>query len=223
MWVAAFLLGFAGSLHCVGMCSPLAMLVGGRSSPALLKNRMLYHLGRALTYVTMGIAAGLLGRVIQIEGLQRYFSVAAGIAVLAILLFPEVQRYVSPAFSQLVFSLKNALKARLHASGVFSVLTFGALNGLLPCGLVYVALVMAAIQPDLFLSIVFMASFALGTVPALLGATYSAEFFKRLIPLSFNKWRAVLLAVTALIMIGRGLSQHWLPIHAGNGGITVCR
>lgn len=223
MLTAGFLLGFAGSLHCVGMCSPLALQVRGKGNTGLLINRLLYHAGRATTYLALGVVAGLLGKAIEIQGVQNYFSIAAGVVVLAILIFPNVQNYMSPMVSRALQTLKVALKSRLQATGRFAVFTFGALNGLLPCGLVYMALVIAVAQSGFISSSAFMLMFAAGTIPALLAATYSLPFLRRVLPISLAKWRMALLVITAVVLIGRGLPSHFLPIHASMEGVTICR
>ena len=64
MW-AAFILGLLGSLHCVGMCGPLAIVI---HQQALQQNRqpwvgvVLYHIGRVSTYILLGILIGLINR-----------------------------------------------------------------------------------------------------------------------------------------------------------------
>lgn len=223
MLAAAFLLGVAGSLHCVGMCSPLALQVRGEGHAGLLTNRLLYHAGRTVTYIVLGGVAGLLGKVIEIGGAQNYFSIAAGVVVLAVLIFPEMQKYFSPAVSRVLHKLKLALRSRLESASRFSVFIFGALNGLLPCGLVYTALVISVAQSGFISSSAFMLMFALGTIPALLAATYSLPFLKRVLPISLARWRMALLIVTAIVLIGRGLPEHLLPIHASMSGVTLCR
>ena len=58
---AAFVLGFAGSLHCIGMCGPLAVMISGSNQRSIFLNRLVYNLGRTLTYMVLGAAIGFIG------------------------------------------------------------------------------------------------------------------------------------------------------------------
>ena len=79
LWTA-FLLGLAGSLHCAGMCGPLAMAVPvlGSSRGAIVTSRIVYNLGRITTYVLIGLLFGIVGQTIALAGFQRWISLFAG-------------------------------------------------------------------------------------------------------------------------------------------------
>ncbi|MDH5382717.1 MAG: sulfite exporter TauE/SafE family protein, partial [Cyclobacteriaceae bacterium] len=79
MILSAFLWGFAGSLHCVGMCGPLVLLLEKKTSAnAWVQLRLPYHLGKLITYTSMGIITGLIGSVINISGFQQVISISIG-------------------------------------------------------------------------------------------------------------------------------------------------
>ncbi|HEX8040859.1 MAG TPA: sulfite exporter TauE/SafE family protein, partial [Chryseosolibacter sp.] len=81
MWSTAIIIGFAGSLHCVGMCSPLVMAVT-HARPAALLNRILYNAGRIAVYGCMGAIISGAGAMVPTHGLQDLFSVALGVILL---------------------------------------------------------------------------------------------------------------------------------------------
>lgn len=206
----AFMLGLAGSLHCVGMCGPIALALprppGSRGS--LLLGRVLYNLGRAATYAVLGAVFGLLGQTLLVAGWQRALSIAAGVLILAYLLSNQWGRgrwSMESALLRFIAPVQRALGRLLSRSAPGSLLLIGLLNGLLPCGLVYVALAGAAATGSAPLGAGFMALFGLGTTPmmlaiALLGPSIYGRFrgrFQRVIPLA--------LGVMAVLFILRGL------------------
>src|SRR5512145_2846733 len=136
----AFLLGLVGSLHCAGMCGPLALALSAksRSPDAFLARPLAYHVGRLLTYSALGLVFGLLGQTLALAGLQRWVSIAAGSAMLFAVVASSRIRVGMPAVRFVGF-LKSRLGNLLQRKSVGSQFLFGLLNGLLPCGLVYAA------------------------------------------------------------------------------------
>ncbi|MCC5844692.1 MAG: sulfite exporter TauE/SafE family protein [Verrucomicrobia bacterium] len=164
---AALILGLAGSLHCLGMCGPLALaLPAGREATHLQRalGRLAYNLGRACTYALMGIFAGLLGHVLQLGGVQRWVSILLGILLIATLLFSShhMPEWVLNTFYRPVQKGLGKLLKRRGATGLFQI---GLLNGLLPCGLVYAALAGASLQEGPLRGAAYMFIFGLGTLP----------------------------------------------------------
>ncbi|MCK5087912.1 MAG: sulfite exporter TauE/SafE family protein, partial [Melioribacteraceae bacterium] len=81
---AGFVIGFLGSFHCVGMCGPIALAlpIGNVSNFQLVIGRILYNLGRVVTYAFFGAMFGLFGKGIAIAGLQSYVSILLGASIL---------------------------------------------------------------------------------------------------------------------------------------------
>jgi sulfite exporter TauE/SafE len=209
IWTA-LMLGLAGSLHCVGMCGPLAMALPRSPGQPLnqLAGRLLYNAGRMVTYAGMGVVFGLLGQTLLMAGWQRGLSIAAGVLILAYLLSQQLGRghwSVESTLLRLVAPVQRSLGRLLTRSAGGGLFTIGLLNGLLPCGLVYVALAGAAATGDAARGALFMALFGLGTTPmmlaiSLLGPTLHGSLrgrFQRVIPLA--------LGVMAVLFILRGL------------------
>ena len=84
-------LGFLGSLHCIGMCGPIALALPSQSKSKLsfYSGRLLYNLGRVITYSIMGLIIGLIGQKINLAGYQQIISVILGIAILIAVLLPS--------------------------------------------------------------------------------------------------------------------------------------
>ena len=85
------MIGLAGSLHCIGMCGPIALAIGpGETSRAKhLMGRILYNLGRSVTYGLMGLVAGLVGRTVHVSGYQQGLSIGLGVLLFLAILLPS--------------------------------------------------------------------------------------------------------------------------------------
>jgi sulfite exporter TauE/SafE len=221
MLVAAFILGFTGSLHCVGMCGPIAMMVGGKTQQHVIVYRLLYNLGRTLTYVAMGIVVGLLGKIIQWGSVQGKISIGVGVLILLLLAIPKVQTYFLPSLSKVVLRLKQSFGRQLQSKKFSAALVTGIFNGFLPCGLVYAALAIALVQSNLSGSAMAMALFGLGTIPAMLMAAYSWQVIRKVVPWSFQRIQTVMLVLVAVLMIWRGLSSE-THLFRSHGPDVIC-
>jgi uncharacterized protein len=203
----AFLLGFLGSLHCAAMCGPLmlALPVPPGGPARFVAGRILYQLGRVATYCLLGVIAGLAGRSLLLAGFQRWISITLGIAILLGLLFSRRISLSAPVV-RLVAGLKQAMGAQLQRRGLGSLALLGLLNGLLPCGLVYVAMAGALARGGWLAGAGYMAAFGLGTLPAMLGISLSGKLFPLALRLKLR--RAIPLGVCLLagLLILRGLA-----------------
>ena len=203
----AFLLGLAGSLHCVGMCGPLALALP-RPPRHLLAGRLLYNLGRTLTYAGMGLLFGGLGQTLLMAGWQRGLSIATGLLILAYLLSGWLGRgrwSLESAALRLLAPVQRALGRLLQRTSPGGLLTIGLLNGLLPCGLVYVALAGAAATGTPAGGALFMAVFGLGTSPMMLAIALAGPALYGRLRGRFQAVIPVALGLMAVALILRGL------------------
>jgi len=203
MWlIAAISIGFIGSAHCIGMCGPLMIAVQGKSG--FRNGGWLYHIGRLLTYATLGTIAGALGSTFNMMGSQQVFSIALGIGLIALVaLWPVLKwvRSIEGRLSGLTLAI-NAWVRELGMTGPKAKFFYGVANGFLPCGLVYMGLVGAANTFTPWEGAAFMVVFGLGTVPALavlglFSQSLSLSFrnrIKRIIPFSLVLMGALLIA-----------------------------
>ena len=178
---AAFLVGLVGSLHCIGMCGPIAIAlpVPDSSNLSFFTGRILYNLGRVVTYSFLGAVLGLIGSKIALAGAQQGVSIILGVVVIIAVLLPQkYKNYFAqhPAIQKLAHPLKSNIGV-LFSKGTFSAMfLIGILNGFLPCGLVYVALAGAIASGDAVSGAAVMILFGLGTVPAMFAASVFGKF-----------------------------------------------
>jgi uncharacterized protein len=229
LW-SAFVLGLLGSLHCAGMCGPLVFALHKGSSGY---GKIAYHTGRILTYAMLGLVLGVVGLAAQLAGLQKLFSVLLGIALLASVVIPLISsrfhsHYLSTKTSrQLSGSVRKWMGKAMASNGPFRQLWLGGLNGLLPCGMVYIAIAGSLSMADYFQSSLYMIFFGMGTWPMLLAISYGSTFANHLSWLNIRRLAPVFIACLGLLLIWRGLNLHieYIPGAPGSSpfaGITIC-
>ena len=204
-------LGFLGSLHCIGMCGPIALALPSQSKSKLsfYSGRILYNLGRVVTYSIMGLVIGLIGQKINLAGYQQIVSIVLGVIILVIVLLPSrIKNYFIQLKPVQIITkkLQSTIGVLFRKGSQGSLFSIGALNGFLPCGFVYVALAGAVALGNVEKSILFMALFGIGTIPAM----FSTSIVTNLLGQNFRKriHRAipVFASVLAIIFILRGLN-----------------
>jgi len=209
--LAGFAFGFVGSLHCIGMCGPivLALPAGNQGMLRYTLGRLLYNLGRVLTYTVMGAVIGLIGAGLSLRLLQQDLSIIAGASIVAVFFVGQIARLSMPfprSLGSMLLKLQGAIASLLRESALPSLFFLGILNGLLPCGFVYLAITAAAVTADVVQGMLFMAGFGLGTVPAMVGFS----FFPRLVsPGLRSRISRILPAFTLIVgvlLIVRGLN-----------------
>jgi sulfite exporter TauE/SafE len=224
LWTA-FLLGLVGSAHCAGMCGPLALALPatGNTRASFLAGRVLYNAGRLVTYAVLGAAFGLLGQTVALAGFQRWVSLAAGVAILLGLLASGRFAISLPAISTVGW-LKASFGHLLRQRSLASVFLLGLLNGLLPCGLVYVAAASSTAQNGSLSGALFMGVFGLGTVPMMLALSLAGarmQFawrgrLQRAVPV------VAVMAATLLILRGLALGIPYVSPDLTAGSAACC-
>jgi len=222
---AAFILGLVGSLHCAGMCGPLALALpaAGNTAPGFVLGRVAYNFGRIVTYCLLGVVFGLVGQTLLLAGLQRWVSIALGLSLLLGLLASRRLTLRRPV-AMLVDQLKPRMSILLQRRSYNSLAVLGLLNGLLPCGLVYVACAGATATGNMIAGVAYMAAFGVGTVPMML----TIGLVGRLTPLGFrlNLRKAipacVFLLASLLILRGLSLGIPYLSPNLASGVPSCC-
>ena len=212
LWTA-FLIGFIGSFHCVGMCGPIALSLPYQDVTKVktAANVLLYNFGRITTYALIGLIFGLIGKSIALAGFQQGLSIAIGVLLLlaAFSIVNVEKQLVKLPFLDVLFkkvktrlayllNQKDRKKSTLYAVGFF--------NGFLPCGLVYMAIVGAISTGDVLSGSFYMAIFGIGTLPtmvsmALVGNLISLNFRRNI-----QKIIPFMLFAFAVLFILRGLN-----------------
>lgn len=225
---ASFIVGLTGSFHCLGMCGPLiiawslryrsaSQAGSGEAGPSLFPgvffHHLAFHAGRIASYVLLGaIVAGIFSSLEVHRFSMQYragFAVASGIALIGLglvifgtLPLPHfVVRFLSPQAS--IFGKSLARLANSRSPG--SKIGLGILAGLLPCGLTWAMLVAAASTLNPARGIVMMASFGLGTIPALLAAGMSATLVSARTRLFGERAAAIFIVTMGASLTIRGL------------------
>lgn len=222
----ALAIGFLGSLHCAGMCSPLAIAVTNLSKPALI-NRVLYNGGRIVSYGIQGVVAASVGFVFERTGLQGIFSVSLGV-LLIIAGFAGMTNFNVPFISSGINKLTTFIKIRLgdfmKRKSKAALITTGMLNGLLPCGLTYMALSYCVTITEPVTGFLFMFIFGLGTLPVMLGFTSLVQKLMRYFNISFSKITTFSMVFVGLLLVSRSLYSHHTSNHpVDKDGISLCR
>lgn len=225
MFITALVIGFLGSLHCAGMCSPLAMAVTNLSKLAFI-NRFTYNGGRILSYGLQGIIAASIGSIFEFTGLQNVLSITLG-TLLIIAGFSGMTSFNIPFLTGGIQKLTTFIKIRLSdfikRKTKVALIATGMLNGLLPCGLTYMALTFCLTITNPVDGFIYMLVFGLGTLPVMLGLTSVVQLLIHRFNFNFRKLTTITLVVLGVLLISRSMHMHDTTHLVGEDGITVCR
>lgn len=201
--IAAFSAGLATSIHCVGMCGPLACSVTSRSKSrehALLETTT-YHLGRIVSYTLIGLLAGMIGK----QPLSFFFDSPAVILpwlmipFLLISAFPNIVKIPRLKFLTLPY-YKAKFWAQNKPAGVAGGL-LGIISPCLPCTPLYIIFGVSLLSGSALTGATIALCFSLGTVPLLWAAQSSTRFLTKWIPGPWrNRLRSTFLITVTLIL-----------------------
>jgi sulfite exporter TauE/SafE len=226
----AFLLGLLGSLHCAVMCGPLML-----SLPIAKKNYvssalqlLLYQGGRITVYLFLGLLVGLVGNSITIFTNQETLSVIVGSLLLLFTLLHFSGRHFGAfnRFQSQLISPIGKLMGKVYGLPFWGFLA-GMLNGLIPCGMVYLALATALNAGSVKGAASFMMLFGLGTTPLMLAISLGGIYLKRYVRFSPNKlipWFTLFLGVL-FIFRAAGLGVPFISPnqHLQHGSAVECK
>ena len=181
---AAFITGLLGSAHCLGMCGGISGLFAVNVSVQALKQQfskaVAYNVGRVATYAVLGIIVALLGKgaVGSIPYLAAPVRLASGALIILVGLQVafgwRVLSVVENAGAALWRRVAPSAKGLVPVENIMQALGLGLVWGLLPCGLVYSILLLAATTAEPSSGAVVMIAFGLGTMPAMIATGVSA-------------------------------------------------
>jgi uncharacterized protein len=221
----AFLIGLFGGAHCVGMCGGFVVALSGMDErPGRVQaHYAVYFAGKTFTYMVMGAGAGLFGATLGwlFGAFQDVLSVMLGVllVVLGLGLVGVLRRFdglVQIAPVRRLGSMIGQLVARRTLTATAGL---GTLNGVLPCGLVYAVLVVAATTGSPLTAALTMAAFGIGTVPALYLVGMGGRLMRPLLRQRLSRVGGVLVIVVGSLTIVRGTAaldalMGWM--HAGH-------
>lgn len=169
--IAGFLLGLVGSLHCAGMCGPIALNLPlrGNSFTERLISGILYNLGRTFMYGVMGAIFGFIGQGFLLLGIQRWVSITMGVILIVSVIAPfAFKRIKFSNFDFFTGFVRSSIQKLFQMRSYKGLFLIGMLNSLLPCGLVYLAIVGAIASGNMFYGSLYLVFFGLGTLPMML-------------------------------------------------------
>ena len=210
-FIVAISLGFLGSFHCIGMCGPIALALPVHHYSTLKKytGLFLYNTGRIVTYTILGLLFGLLGQSFFIGGFQQGVSIGIGVLLLASVILPYIsfinQQRLSVVY-QFINTIKNQLGTLFNKKGLHFLFFIGLLNGLLPCGLVYLGIAGAIATGHYLKGAEFMFYFGLGTAPMMFAVSLLGQFISIRFRNAIRKTIPVMVSVMAVMLIIRGLN-----------------
>lgn len=221
--------GIAGSVHCIAMCGGIASIgiVGDRRAARPLVAAVLFHGARISSYAALGAAFAAMGGLAS-AGIPGRFEAAGRVLAASLMLALAIRILVNRD----VFRLER-LGARLFrgASPVWGALVrvrgpwrhaaLGVLWGLMPCGLVYSMLAVAAATGRPLFGASAMAVFGLGTVPALIGFTLGAATLAPALPRARLRLLAGVVVLIGALWTGLGGLVHRTHEHPGHDEATV--
>lgn len=216
MLYTAFILGLLGSLHCLGMCGPIALMlpIGQAKGAEKIFYISLYQLGRLLAYGILGAIFGVLGKGLALFGLQQKISIAIGLVMLFSVLVPwwfnktrASKNWIVGAYHKWIFKVQGALGNALQKGGGDNFITIGFLNGFLPCGLVSMALLgtIASGSGQALEGVLYMVFFGLGTVPMMAGISVIGQKIQQHHRQKIRSYIPVFVGAIGLLFILRGL------------------
>lgn len=203
-----FLLGLMGSFHCAGMCGPIALSLPlrGNTFGEKLLSGLLYNLGRTLMYGIMGAIFGLIGQGMYLMGFQRWVSIIMGAIMIFSVLLPMV-------FKQMEFSrfdlftgfIRRGMQKLFTFRSYGAMFLIGMLNSLLPCGLVYLAIIGAVAIGNIWYGSFYLILFGLGTLPMMLTISLIGNAITTNVRSMLNKIVPYIVILVGIIFIFRGM------------------
>jgi hypothetical protein len=226
MLYTAIIFGLISSLHCIGMCGPIAMMlpVDHKNPSKKALQVLIYHLGRLTSYGILGLAFGLLGRGFYMAGIQQQLSIAVGVGMIVLAVVPEKilanYNFSKPVY-RLITRIKSSLGAQFKRKTPDAFFTIGLFNGLLPCGLVYAALFGAIAMQNVTLGIAYMILYGLGTIPMMSAVVYVSSLLSMPFRNQLQRAVPIVTVVIGVLFVLRGMGLDIAYISPSNLNLFV--
>jgi uncharacterized protein len=210
LWTA-FIVGIVGSAHCAGMCGPIALALPLKSDNWFTRvgGGIVYNTGRIITYMLLGAIFGMLGKGLHMAGFQLWASIVIGILMIVMVVVPLVFKKMpslNNVFEGYSARLLGGFWNMFRKGGTPSLFGIGLLNGILPCGLVYVAIAGAINSGDVVSAMLYMALFGAGTIPVMLAVSLAGTMISLNLRIFINKLSPYVIVLLGVLFILRGLS-----------------
>jgi uncharacterized protein len=210
LWTA-FIVGLVGSAHCAGMCGPIALALPVKKDSWLTRvsGGLIYNVGRIITYMVLGAIFGMLGKGLHMAGFQLWASLVIGILMIVMVIVPLIFKKLpslNHVFEGYSARMLNGFRTMFHSGGTFALFGIGLLNGILPCGLVYVAVAGAINTGDVVTGMLYMALFGAGTIPVMLAVSLAGSMISLNMRVLIHKLSPYVIVLLGVLFILRGLS-----------------
>jgi len=208
---AALLLGFVTSFHCAGMCGPIAIALPLKSDTwfSRIFSSSLYNLGRSITYAIIGFLFGFLGQGLVLIGFQRWVGIVMGSIMILSAFFPVLFKSsfnLDKTMFSFVGKLKKSLGLLFGKRSYSSLFAIGLLNGLLPCGPVYIALAASVGTGSALNGALFMFLFGIATIPILMAISLLGNLISINLRKKISRYIPVAVFIIGVLFVLRGLS-----------------
>ncbi len=210
MYLSAVILGLLGNFHCMGMCGPITLILPlhqysmGKKILAV----GMYNMGRIFTYTVIGLIFGLIGHAIVLTKIHQQISITMGIVMIVSVITPFLlssKLKGTLTNSKFMNWLRGQIKSLLKTQNFGGYFLLGAMNGLLPCGLVYVAVAGAVITGSLVGGMTYMMLFGLGTVPIMILLPLFGQVLSKKLKINTRLLMPIATTIVGLLFIVRGL------------------
>lgn len=207
----AFTIGLLGSLHCIGMCGPIAFALplNRQNKLSVLSGSMLYNFGRLLGYFFLGAVFGMLGKGLELAGFQRWLSILVGAGMILSIVLSHLFNKQLPHLSFInpfLSNIKSKLAKQFGRKSFGNLLSIGLLNAFLPCGLVYMGLAGATAMASSLSGGWFMFFFGLGTLPLMLSVSLLGNRIRISFRHHISKIIPIFILLIGLLFILRGMN-----------------
>jgi hypothetical protein len=194
------------------MCGPIALALPlqRNSNWTIISGIFQYTIGRIFTYSILGFFIGIIGLTANTLGILQWVSIFTGIVMIAYAI-GKWSGIKIPIITHSGFKLPIISKGfgtLIHTKYPLKLFFFGILNGLLPCGMVYFALLNALVAGDMLNGAFAMAIFGIGTSPGLIIIAYAANKLPNQFRLKLSKYATALLFSVGFLIVIRGMNLN---------------
>ncbi len=224
--IGALAMGLFGNVHCLAMCGPLALSINPSRNSGW--HALVHHMGRIATYALLGLIAGSIGYTVSWAGFQQVVSLTLGclLALHGFMLLIGKGGLLQHAHLILPSSfVQRSMKAMWGSEKLTARFGMGMLNGLLPCGLVYLALAASATSTSIWDGVAFMTLFGLATLPVFAFLEFFKQKFKPKVSVILPRMVPYLFLVFGVLLILRGADlgiPYLSPVVTVEGGMGSC-
>lgn len=203
-----FIIGLSAAFHCLGMCGPIAMAIPVNRSNnwTILLGALQYNFGRVSAYTFLGFLIGSIGLSIASLQWMQWLSIAAGLLMTFIAWHQLFHFGQSKWTGKISITISRGIGKLFRSKSPLKLLGLGVLNGLLPCGMVFIGLTNALIQTSPLQGAMAMFFYGLGTLPMMLSVVFFASKLSGTWRLRFTKIVPYLMTFIGVLVILRGLN-----------------